>query len=194
MKIIGLTGGIGSGKSTVSRYLSQKGYSIIDADEIARQIVKPDSTVLKKLVGSFGSSILNGDGSLNRSRLAELAFTHKEEKAKLDQIMLQEIVRVILEKIQTYEKSGKEIIFIDAPLLFEAGLDKESNEIWVVDAADEVRVERVIKRDDSTREAVLARIENQMNRQEQYQRANHILNNSTTQKALYEQIDKLLKN
>ncbi|QHI73677.1 dephospho-CoA kinase [Aminipila terrae] len=193
MKIIGLTGGIGSGKSTVSDYLSQKGYPIIDADKIARQIVAPDSETLFKLVECFGNSILNQDGTLNRKGLALTAFSNKEQKQKLDSIMLSEIVRIISDNIEKYEKQGEKLIFIDAPLLFETGLDKKSNEIWVVDAEDEVRIQRVIKRDGSSREEILLRIENQMSRQEQHDKADYILNNSTTQEALYEQVDKLLK-
>lgn len=193
MKIIGLTGGIGSGKSTVSNYLLQKGYPIIDADKIAREIVKPNSVILFKLVDCFGNNILNKDGSLNRKSLAAIAFSSKEQKGKLDNIMLNEIVRTILKEIELYNKEGKELIFIDAPLLFETGLDKKSHETWVVDAADEIRIERVVKRDGSTREEVLARVGKQMSRDEQHKRASFVLNNSTTPEDLHEQIDKLLK-
>nr|WP_315019532.1 dephospho-CoA kinase [uncultured Aminipila sp.] len=193
MKIIGLTGGIGSGKSTVSNYLLQKGYPIIDADKIAREMVRPDSEILFKLVDCFGNNILNQDGSLNRKSLATIAFSSKEQKGKLDNIMLNEIVRNILKEIEFYNKEGKELIFIDAPLLFETGLDKKSQETWVVDATDEIRIERVVKRDGLTREEVLARVEKQMSRDEQQKRASFVLNNSTTPEDLYEQIDKLLK-
>ncbi|MHC1723652.1 MAG: dephospho-CoA kinase [Aminipila sp.] len=193
MKIIGLTGGIGSGKSTVSNYLLQKGYPIIDADKIAREIVKPASEILSKLVVCFGNNILNQDGSLNRKQLAAIAFSSKEQKEKLDNIMLNEIVQTIVRKIESYDKEGTPLIFIDAPLLFETGLDKKSQETWVVDVTDEIRIERVIKRDGSTREEVLARIEKQMSREEQHKRASHVLDNSTTTEALYKQIDKLLE-
>lgn len=193
MKIIGLTGGIGSGKSTVSNYLLQRGYPIIDADKIARQMVKPASEILSTLVDCFGKNILNQDGSLNRKHLAAIAFSSKEQKEKLDHIMLNEIVQTILREIESYDKEGKTLIFIDAPLLFETGLDKKSHETWVVDATDEIRIERVIKRDGSTREEVLARVEKQMSREEQHKRASYVLDNSTTTEALYEQIDKLLE-
>lgn len=193
MKIIGLTGGIGSGKSTVSNYLIQKGYPVIDADKIAREVVQPDSEILIKLVNCFGDNILNPDGTLNRKLLADKAFSSKEQKMKLDNIMLIEIVQTILREIESYEKENKTLIFIDAPLLFETGLDKKSHEIWVVDAADEIRIERVIKRDGTSKEKVLARMEKQMSREEQHKKASYVLNNSTTPEALYEQIDKLLE-
>lgn len=193
MKIIGLTGGIGSGKSTVSNYLIQKGYPVIDADKIAREIVQPNSDILIKLVNCFGEMILNPDGSLNRKLLANKAFSSKEQKMKLDHIMLHEIVQTILREIELYNKKGKSLIFIDAPLLFEAGLDKKAHESWVVDASDEIRIERVIRRDGFTRAEILSRMEKQMSREEQHKKATYILNNSTTTHALYEQIDKLLE-
>lgn len=193
MKIIGLTGGIGSGKSTVSNYLIQKGYPVIDADKIAREIVQPNSDILIKLVDCFGEIILNPDGSLNRKLLANKAFSNKEQKMKLDHIMLHEIVQTILREIESYNKEGKSLIFIDAPLLFEAGLDKKAHESWVVDASDEIRIERVIKRDGFTRDEILSRMEKQMSREEQHKKATYILDNSTTTQALYEQIDKLLE-
>ncbi|WP_312091750.1 dephospho-CoA kinase [Aminipila sp.] len=192
MRIIGLTGGIGSGKSTVSNYLTQKGFAIIDADKIAREIVEPESETLFKLSECFGSNILNSDGSLNRKALAAIAFSSEEQKKKLDGIMLQEIIRIINEKIEYYHTTDEMLIFIDAPLLFEAGLDQQSHEIWVVDAEDELRIERVIRRDGSSREEVLSRMRKQMSREEQYKRADHVLNNSATAEALYAQIDKLL--
>lgn len=192
MRIIGLTGGIGSGKSTVSNYLTQKGFAIIDADKIAREIVEPESETLFKLSECFGSNILNSDESLNRKALAAIAFSSEEQKKKLDDIMLQEIIRIINEKIEYYHTTGEMLIFIDAPLLFEAGLDQQSHEIWVVDAEDELRIERVIRRDGSSREEVLSRMRKQMSREEQYKRADHVLNNSATAEALYAQIDKLL--
>jgi len=192
MRIIGLTGGIGSGKSTVSNYLTQKGFAIIDADKIPRAIVEPESETLFKLSECFGSNILNSDGSLNRKALAAIAFSSEEQKKKLDGIMLQEIIRIINEKIEYYHTTDEMLIFIDAPLLFEAGLDQQSHEIWVVDAEDELRIERVIRRDGSSREEVLSRMRKQMSREEQYKRADHVLNNSATAEALYAQIDKLL--
>lgn len=193
MKIVGLTGGIGSGKSTVSNYLLKKGYPIIDADKIAREIVEPNSKTLKKLIECFSDEILNYDGSLNRKALAQIAFFNQESKMKLDDIMLEEIVRIIHEQVAFYEKLNNEFVFIDAPLLFEAGLDKVSNEVWVVDTEDEMRIERVVKRDGMTRQEVLARLQKQMSREEKNKRATYILDNSTTQQALYEQIEKLLK-
>lgn len=193
MKIIGLTGGIGSGKSTVSNYLSQKGYPIIDADKIAKKIVEPNSVILFELARCFGEEILNQDGSLNRKVLADITFFNKVQKEKLDNIMLKEIVRIILKQIDSYNKKGENLVFIDAPLLFETGLDKKSDETWVVDASDEIRIQRVIKRDNTTWKDVKARVINQMSREEKNKKASYVLNNSTTQEELYRQIDKILK-
>lgn len=192
MKIIGLTGGIGSGKSTVSSYLREKGYKIIDADEIAAEIVVPGSKLLDLLAESFGRDILQVDGSLNRKALAKVAFSNESQKKKLDSIMLKEIINEILHLLTFYEKSQQNIVFIDAPLLFEAGLDEKCHEAWVVDADDEIRIQRVIKRDSLAREEVIARIKNQMSREEKIRRASFVLDNSQEESSLYEQIDILL--
>ncbi len=193
MRIVGLTGGIGSGKSTVTKYLLNKGFSIIDADKIAREIVKPNSQLLRDLVACFGESIIMSDGNLDRKKLAGIVFSDSNQKLKLDEIMLKEIVSEILTQIEEYKKQDKDIIFIDAPLLFEVGLHKKCDETWVVDADDEIRIQRVIQRDELTRDDVIARINNQMSRTEKNNLASIILDNSTTHENLYEQIERLLK-
>ncbi|QIB69463.1 dephospho-CoA kinase [Aminipila butyrica] len=193
MKIIGLTGGIGSGKSTTSSYLAQKGCPVIDADQVAREMVGPDSPVLKELTEAFGPEILLKDGSLDRKALADTAFSSKSEKEKLDSIMLRQIVQIVLRQLEEYRQEGRQLIALDAPLLFEAGLDQQADQIWIVDAEDEVRIQRVMERDGATRQQVEARINNQMSRQEQRQRAQKVLNNSTVPEDLYKQIDGLLE-
>ena len=194
MKVIGLTGGIGSGKSTVSDYLRKKQIYIIDADAISREIVIPNSenSALDELVNAFGKSILNSDGSLNRKGLAAIVFNDKESKAKLDEIMLGKIIDIILERIELSKKNNLDKLVVDAPLLFEAGLDKYCDETWVVDASDEVRIQRVMQRDQATAEEVAARIKSQSSREEKISKGTHILENSTTLQDLYEQIEKII--
>lgn len=191
MKVIGLTGGIGSGKSTVSKYLKDKGYEIIDADQIAKELVLPCSETLQKIHGVFGDGILLEDGQLNRKALAELIFTNVEKKKQLDDIMLGEIIRIILERLE-YARTFNKTIFVDAPLLFEAGLEKYVEQTWVVDASDELRISRVVERDQTTPEMVQARINNQMSREEKNKKADVILYNSTTKEELYKQLEHLL--
>ena len=192
MKIIGLTGGIGSGKSTVSDYLISKGYYVLDADRIAREIVLPGSEMLIELKAIFGAEIILEDGSLDRKKLGEIVFSDTEKKKMLDKLMHTRILEMIHERILQY-REGK-VIFIDAPLLFETGLDRSVSEVWVIDAEDEIRIRRIMERDGLKREDILKRIRSQMGRDEKNRRADAVLDNSGDVKALYQQIDKLLEN
>lgn len=194
MKIIGLTGGIGSGKSTVTEYLISKGFHVLDADEIARQIVEPGSDALIEIASVFGNGILLEDGNLDRKRLGDIVFSDVEKKIVLDKIMHTRILEIIYERIVNIREITDKAVFIDAPLLFETGLDKYVTEIWVVDAEDEIRIRRIMERDNLNRVDILKRIANQMDRQEKNNRANKILNNSGEFKELYTQIDELIKN
>lgn len=190
MKLIGLTGGIGTGKSTVSDYLIQKGYRVLDADKVAKEIVSPNSEILIQLKDTFGKEILYEDGTLNRKKLADIIFSNPEKKAILDKLMHKKIIEVLLKKTTSF--SGEKVVFIDAPLLYESNLDLYLDKVWVVDADDEIRIQRVIQRDQLTREEIIKRIQNQMSRKEKLRRADCIINNSTNKVDLYKQIDKLL--
>ncbi len=192
MKIIGLTGGIGSGKSTVSDYLISKGFYVLDADRIAREIVLPGSEMLIELKAIFGAEIILEDGSLNRKKLGEIIFSDAEKKKVLDKLMHTRVLEMIHERILEYHE-GK-IIFIDAPLLFETGLDRSVSEVWVIDVEDEIRIRRIMERDGLEREDILKRIRSQMGRKEKNRRADAVLDNSGDVKALYQQIEKLLEN
>ena len=193
MKTIGLTGGIGTGKSTVSRYLTTKGYKIIDADQIAREVVEPGQPALASLIGEFGSEILLEDGSLNRRELARLAFASPEGKAALDRIthgaIFARIEELQLQYAAELEKTSDAVIFLDVPLLFETGFDRKADLVWVVDVPDEIRVQRVVLRDGLTEEEIWARIKNQMSREEKIARADVVLDNSGTPEELYAQVD-----
>ena len=197
MKTIGLTGGIGTGKSTVSRYLKTKGYKIIDADLIAREVVEPGMPALKALVEEFGPGILLEDGSLNRRELARLAFASPEGKAALDRITHGAIFDRIHELQEQYESELADtpgaVIFLDVPLLFETGFDKEADLVWVVDVPDEMRVQRVVLRDGLSENEIWARIKNQMSREEKLARADRVLDNSKTLEELYSQVDAFLE-
>jgi len=192
MKIIGLTGGIGTGKSTVSNYLIEKGFKIADADKIAREIVMPGMPALEEIRNVFGESVINEDGSLNRKALGAIVFKDENKRKTLESITMSKICEVIEERTNEYRNTEKHIAFIDAPLLFEAGLDRLTDEIWVVDADIEVRLERVMKRDNISREAVMDRINSQFAKDFLLSKADVILDNSGTLEELIAQIDKLL--
>lgn len=193
MKIIGLTGGIGSGKSTVSEYLQQKGLTIIDADKIAREIVVPGSGVLAEITKLFGTDILFEDGSLNRKKLGGMVFSDSQKKFALDSLMHHKVIELIEKQMKELEMAGTKVIFVDAPLLFETGLDGHVNEVWVVDVDDETRIHRIMGRDSLSRDEILKRIASQMSRKEKNEKADYIIDNTGTIDQLYVQIDTLLK-
>lgn len=193
MEIIGLTGGIGTGKSTVSNYLREQNFAIVDADLISRQVVEPGMPLLSELEAAFGSSIILKDGSLDRKGLASIVFHDKQQKQKMESIMHKAILAEMRRQIDDYEKEGKHKgIIIDAPLLFEIGLEKWCNQVWLVVADLDVRIQRVCARDHAIPEEVEARIRNQMSDDEKRNLSDSILDNSTTLESLHTQIHKLL--
>jgi len=208
MKIIGLTGGIGSGKSTVTDYLTAKGFHVLDADKIARELVLPGSEMLIQLAAEFGEDIICDDGSLNRKKLGSIVFSDPEQKKKLDGLMHTRILELIHERIIQFREEAEKaaeaaadhehgsrfrVVFIDAPLLFETGLYKSVSEVWVIDVDDETRICRIMERDGMKREEVQKRIDTQMARDEKIRRADVILDNTGDQACLFRQIDSLLQ-
>ena len=186
---IGITGGIGSGKSTVSNYLRNKGYKIVDADLIAREIVEPGMPALSKLVNAFGGEILNENGELRRKYLGELIFKDVLAKKKIDDIMLVEINKVI---INEFKDTGNNIVFLDAPLLFEGGLDNIVDETWVIIANTNERIARVSVRDNISKQDVLNRIDNQMSDEDKMALADKVIYNTGSKEELYSEIDKVM--
>ena len=194
MKVIGLTGGIGSGKSTVSTYLREQGYLILDADQIAHDITKKGSPVLQKIADAFGADMLDAEGNLQRKKLAAVAFSTSENKARLESLTTAEVVRLISDAVAQLRKTKDyDIIFIDAPLLFEAGVDRLTDLVWMVSADEEIRIERVMNRDQISRADVLQRIANQMSNEEKIRRSQEIIDNSSGKEELYRQVKALLE-
>jgi len=176
--LIGLTGGIASGKSKVSSYLRSRGAFVIDADRIARKIVEPYKNAWKKIVEIWGEEILSPDLSLDRSRLGAIVFSDKEALERLNAITHPEIIREI--EYELREKSFEELIILDAPLLIEAGLCDVVDEVWLVSVTVENQLERLCKRDDISREEAKKRINSQMPLKEKEKYAHLIIDNNGT--------------
>lgn len=194
MDVIGLTGGIGTGKSTVSAYLRENGFAIIDADQIARQVVEPGTPLLAELSREFGTDVLTEGGSLDRKALAAIVFADAEKRKKLDSLTHDKILQKIQEQIETYKATAAHRgIVIDAPLLFETGLDEKCQKTWLVTAKQDIRIARVCARDDMTAEEVVARIQNQMGDEEKKKRADQVIENSGTIRELKQQIQDLIE-
>lgn len=199
IKVVGLTGGIGTGKSTAAEYLKEMGFAHIDADQIGRDITADGSPMLPVLDNIFGPSgefgkegfdILNKDGSLDRKALASLVFTDMDRKLKLDEVMFKAIIAEVDRQIELLAEKKPEGIMIDAPLLFEAGLDSRCDMVILIVADIDVRIHRVCQRDDATEQEVRNRINSQMSDEEKKSRSHIIIDNSGTLEDLEMQLEK----
>lgn len=180
--IVGLTGSIGTGKSTVSTIFKQQGIAVVDADIGAREVVKPGTIGLKKIVSTFGKDILLSDGALDRKKLGELVFSDPSKRKKLDQLLSDLIYKWIIKEKQKYIAEGQKIIVLDIPLLFEAGYEKEVDKIIVVALTEQKQLERVMKRDNITRTQAYKKIQAQQSIASKIVRADYVIDNNGTKK------------
>ena len=188
--IYGLTGGIGAGKSAVANILKEKGYRVLNADDISREVTQKDSPLLRLLVKAFGIEIIQEDGELNRRKLAEIAFSDKDKTRRLNELMQTAILVRAIEKVSRLRFLHKDdVIFFEVPLLFEAGWDNFVNKIWLVTAPTEERVSRVMERDGLSQDEIMARMKLQMTDDEKKQRADVIINNNGNLDDLEKQVE-----
>ena len=192
MKIVGLTGGISSGKSTVSSYLKQLKIPVIDADEVARKVVEPNSQGAREIRKAFGSDVFEEDGSLNRQKLGALLFSNAENRQKLDDLLQPLIKIMILDEIEEYRQKGENMIVLDLPLLFEKHYEKLCEEIIVVYIPKELQLERLMRRNQYTKQEALSRIDSQLSIEEKRKRATVLLDNQGTIQQLYQQVEQWL--
>lgn len=190
---IGITGGIGSGKSTVTAYLRQRGYPVVDADEVARKLVAAKEPVLRSLVETFGEGILTEDGELDRSALAKIAFSDANAKAALDRITHGPILEEIRRQLGFLQLAGQRVAFVDAALLVETGLDEEMDEVWVLIADKSKREERVASRDRIQRDQIRARIQAQLDDRQRIAKADQTIENNGSIPELLGHIEELLR-
>lgn len=178
MYLIGLTGGIASGKSTVSKYLKELGAEIIDGDIIAREVVVPEKPAWNEIVEAFGQKILLPDRNLNRMALGEIVFNDKKAKILLEKIISPYISNEIYAKIDLFRAEKIKLVILDLPLLYENKWDKQTDENWVVYVDEQTQIERLCKRNNYTLEQALSRINNQMPLKEKAARADFIIDNN----------------
>jgi dephospho-CoA kinase len=176
--IIGVTGGIGSGKSTVSRILYDLGAKVIDVDRIAREVTDREE-VMKKLKEVFGAGIETGNGKLDRNKLADLVFGRPDELLKLNQITHEYISSEILVTIKRLKQNKDvEIVVIDAAIPFERGFIDITDKIWVVTADKEIRMKRIMERNGLSREEILKRMDSQIEDRDYLKIADKVLDNN----------------
>ena len=197
MKIVGITGGIGTGKSTASRYLRKLGYDVIDADGIARDMAG-DEKVLSEIRDFFGDDVIGDDGSLDRKRMAEIVFSDIRKKELLESIITSRVIAKVGEITGGYRSgsvkpSKDDVVFLDAPTLLETGADRLVDEVWLVTCDMEVRLHRAAVRDGTSKEKVEARIAAQMSEDEKIDRADVVIYNNGTREELFKALDRNLK-
>jgi dephospho-CoA kinase len=193
MKVIGLTGGIGSGKSAVTDYLLERGYAVIDADAVAREVVAAGSEGLAAVVARFGESVLLPDGNLDRKGLATRVFSDEDARLALNAILHGRIDREMRARLARRREAGETVVFLSVPLLLEAGMQEGVDAVWIVDADEEERVRRIVRRDGLRPHEARARIAAQMPASERLRYASDVLDNSGTPDDLRHAVDVLLE-
>jgi dephospho-CoA kinase len=188
MLVIGLTGSIGSGKSTVANLFAERGVPVIDADILAREVTAPNLPAYQAIVTRFGSNILKADGSIDRSSLREIIFNNPEERLWLEALLHPIILHRMEDDI---EKLDAPYCIAVIPLLLETDAASFIDRILVVDMSEETQAKRAALRDKNTVEQIKAIMNTQMPRKDRLAKADDIINNAGTPEALAKQVDKL---
>ena len=191
-KIIGITGGIASGKSTVTEFLRHKGFKVVDADALVHQLQKPGGRLFQILVEHFGEKILLENGELNRHLLASLIFSNPEEQ-EWSKRTQGEIIREELAALRNQLTQTEALFFMDIPLLFEQNYASWFDETWLVYVNRDVQLERLMKRDQISKEAAESRLNSQWPLERKISLASHSLDNNGNQGQLIAQVVQLLE-
>ncbi|HHC9899464.1 TPA: dephospho-CoA kinase [Staphylococcus aureus] len=191
-KVIGLTGGIASGKSTVSELLSVFGFKVVDADKAAREAVKKGSKGLAQVREVFGDEAIDENGEMNRRYMGDLVFNHPEKRLELNAI-IHPIVRDIMEEEkQEYLKQGYNVI-VDIPLLFENELENTVDEVWVVYTSESIQMDRLMQRNNLSLEDAKARVYSQISIDKKSRMADHVIDNLGDKLELKQNLERLLE-
>lgn len=192
MFILGLTGGIASGKSTVSNYLASKNIPIVDADIGAREVVEVGTEGLQSIVTHFGKEVLSEDGSLNRKKLGAIIFDNETKRELLNQLLGTNIREWILTKVADYRRQDIPLLVLDIPLLYEASYQEVCDAVMVVYTPPEIQLERLIKRNGLITKEAQDRINSQLSIEKKKQLADILIDNSNKIEDTYLQIDEWL--
>ena len=190
-RILGLTGGIACGKSTISAYLKEFGLPVIDADECSRAVVEKGSIGLEKLTEIFGNKILENDGTLNRKVLGQIVFSDSEQLSLLNSVMEPLIREEISRRLN--QENNADLVVLDAPLLIEQHYDKICDFIMTIDVPKKTQLERLIERDNLSEDEAKSRIESQLSSRERNGFADVVIDSSGTVEQTRKQVIKWLK-
>ena len=192
-KTLGVTGGIGSGKTAVCRFFEDLGARVFYADVEARHLMEQDPEVRAEMEAAFGSESYSPDGSLNRAYLARQVFGHEENVARINAIVHPRVFRAFAQAKTQAERDGLALLIHEAALIFEAGGDKHLDAVAVVDAPEDARIRRVVARDGVTPEQVRARMRHQLPPTDLRRRADYLIENNSTLEALRQQVERVYK-
>lgn len=191
MKIVGITGLIASGKSTLSSYLKTFGYKIVDADTISRDITKKDKIGYEKVVEKFGKDILLSNGEIDRAKLSNIVFNDKNALKKLNDILHPLIFQEIDRQLDSYK--GEKTVFLDAPLLFETKLNEKCDEVILVVCDEEVQISRIQLRDNKDYDSAKKVIDSQIGKKFKIEHSNYIIDNNCDIEKFYLKADLIMR-
>lgn len=175
MKVIGLTGGIGSGKSTVAQFLGELGAAILDVDKVGHEALKPGGEAWERVVSAFGKSILTVSGDIDRAKLGKLVFDNHKARMRLNHITHPIIYNMVNARLEEFRRQGVKVAVLEIPLLLETGLTDQVDEIWVVVAPEAAVLDRLSARTGYSEEAARARIRTQLSNEERIKHADVVI-------------------
>ncbi|MBA7677533.1 Dephospho-CoA kinase [subsurface metagenome] len=176
MKVIGLTGGIGSGKSTMSQLLAELGAVILNADEVGHEALKPDTEIWRQVVVAFGRQILTPDGNIDRKKLGDIVFGNPEFLSRLNQIMHPRMYDMVKAQLEEYRRQGTRVVVLEVPLLLEAGWTSLVDEVWVTTAPEATVLKRLEERTGLSQAESLTRLRSQLPSEERVRYADVVIN------------------
>ena len=194
MLVIGLTGGIGTGKSEAARHMVALGAALIDADAVGHEAYTPHAEAWRRVVEAFGEGILGPGGEIDRRSLGAIVFSDPEQLARLNAIMHPLMADMVRGKIDGFREAGEDVVVVEAALLFEAGWDSLVQEVWVTDAPEESVIRRLAQRNGMSEEEARKRVSSQMSREERLSRADIVIDNSADVAEMRRAIDELWVN
>ena len=176
MKTVGLIGGIGSGKSTVSQFLAEMGAVILDADKVGHEALNSDTDIRREVVAAFGKQVLAPNGDIDRRKLGEIVFKNFDSLSRLNQIMHPRMFEIVKAQLEDYQQQGVDVVILEAPILLEAGWTSLVDEVWVTVVSEDTVLRRLEKRTGLSEEEVLARIHSQLSTEERVRHADVVIN------------------
>ena len=191
MKVIGLTGGIGSGKSTVSQLLLELGAVILDADKVGHEAYQPGTEVWREVVAAFGREILTPEGDIDRKRLGGIVFSNPESLARLNQIMHPRMFEMMKVQLEQYRQQGTEVVVLEAAVLLEANWTPLVDQIWITVASESTVVRRIKERTGLPEEQIRARIRSQLSSEERIKHADVVISNDGSLDELKTKVNEL---